>query len=88
MTRKHKHYFKDVQHLTHIDVYRTCQLYNVQDESGALHHAIKKLLCSGVRGAKDKVKDISEARDTLDRWLEMADEDIALGEAIPLVVEV
>lgn len=72
--RKHNHYFKDVSHLSEIDVYRVLQLFNVSDQ--ALGHAIKKLLCAGQRGAgKDHRKDIQEAIDTLQRRLEMQDED-------------
>lgn len=71
--RKHKHYFKDVTHLTHIDVYRVLALYNVTDQ--ALAHAAKKVLCSGGRGVKDERRDIQEAADTLNRRLEMYEED-------------
>lgn len=57
---------------SHIDVYRVLQLFEVKDDSGALHHAIKKLLLAGVRtGGKPVTKDIEEARDTLNRYLEM-----------------
>jgi hypothetical protein len=74
--RKHSHYFKDVTQLTEVDVYRVCQLFNVDDPSGAIQHAIKKLLLPGQRGAgKDRRKDIKEAIDTLTRRLEMMDED-------------
>lgn len=72
---KHSHYFKDVSDLDEIDVYRVCDLFEVKDESGATQHAIKKLLCSGQRGVKDKRKDIQEAIDTLNRKLEMMTED-------------
>ena len=68
---KYPHYFKDVEALKEVDVYQVCKLFNVQDESGCLHHAIKKLLVSGNRGYKDKIKDIQEAIDTLNRYLEI-----------------
>lgn len=64
-------YLKSVRHLNHIDIYRICWLYDVQDSSGALHHAIKKILCAGSRGYKNKCQDITEAREALDRWIEM-----------------
>ena len=74
--RNHGHYFKDVSQLSEIDVYRVCQLFGVDDSSGALQHAIKKLLLPGKRGAgKNYRKDIQEAIDTLTRRLEMMDED-------------
>lgn len=68
-------YFKDVSDLQEIDVYAVHQLFDVDDPSGAIQHASKKLLLSGVRtGGKGKYKDIKEARDTLNRWLQMNEE--------------
>lgn len=70
--RKHSHYFKDVRHLDYIDVYQVCKLFPVDDDSGAITHSIKKLLVAGGRGAgKDMIKDITEARDTLNRYLQI-----------------
>ena len=69
------HYFKDVSHLTEVDVYRVCQLFGVNDASGAKHHAIKKLLVSGNRGAKDNLQDVIEARNTLNRLITLMEED-------------
>lgn len=72
MAKKYPKYYKPVGKLTEIDVYAVHQLFNIQDPSGAIHHASKKLLLSGVRtGGKSAVKDIAEARDTLTRWLEL-----------------
>ena len=71
-------YYRDVRHLDVIDVYRIHALFRVDDPSGCLQHADKKILLSGVRtGGKPKIEDIREARDTLTRWLEMAQEDNA-----------
>lgn len=65
-------YFKPVTELDEVDVYQVHELFQVQDFSGAIHHASKKLLLSGVRtGGKSKFDDIREARDTLNRWLEI-----------------
>ena len=70
--RKHSHYFKDVRHLDYLDVYQVCKLFPVDDDSGAITHARKKLLVAGGRGAgKDMIKDITEARDTLNRYLQI-----------------
>lgn len=67
-------YFKSVKDLTDIDVYQICDLFEVNDPSGATQHAIKKLLLSGQRtGNKSKYLDLKEARDTLNRRLEMLD---------------
>lgn len=71
--REHSHYFKNVAHLTEVDVYRVLELFGVTDQ--AVGHAVKKLLCSGGRGVKDVAQDIKEARDTLTRWQEMRAED-------------
>lgn len=73
---KYPAYFKDVSELTDIDVYMIHHLYNINDPSGAIQHASKKLLLSGKRtGGKSMVTDIKEARDTLNRWLEINMED-------------
>jgi hypothetical protein len=73
-TRNHSHYFKSVEHLKHIDVYRILGLYNVTNP--CLQHAIKKLLVAGERGAgKDPTQDVQEAIDSLERWKRMLKED-------------
>lgn len=65
-------YYKDVAHLTEVDVYAVHHIFDIQDPSGAIQHASKKLLLSGVRtGGKSAAKDIKEARDTLSRWLQL-----------------
>lgn len=71
--RKHSHYFKSVEHLKTIDVYRVLELFAITDQK--LGHAIKKLLVAGGRGHKDIEKDVQEAIDTLQRWQEMRVED-------------
>jgi len=70
---QHAHYFKDVSRLAEVDVYRVLKLFAVTDP--CLQHAAKKIICAGQRGAKDLVKDISEARDSLSRALAMIAED-------------
>ena len=65
-------YYKDVSHLNEIDVYGVHHVFAIEDPSGCIQHASKKLLLSGVRtGGKSKYQDIKEARDTLNRWLEI-----------------
>lgn len=77
MSRLHAHYFKPVEVLVDIDVYRVIKLWNVTDP--CIQHALKKLLVAGGRGAgKDIDKDIQEVIDSLLRWQEMRAED-ALG---------
>lgn len=67
---KHSHYHKDVSRYDTIDIYVICDLY-VDDKSGCIQHAVKKLLCGGKRGAKDEVKDLQEAMDTIQRKIEI-----------------
>ena len=75
MAQKYPKYYKPVGGLTEIDVYAVHKLFDVQDPSGAIQHASKKLLLSGVRtGGKSPYKDIQEARDTLTRWLQLNDD--------------
>ena len=72
LSKQYPKYFKDVSKLTEVDVYVLHHLFNIQDPSGAIQHASKKLLLSGVRtGGKSKREDIKEARDTLTRWLQI-----------------
>ena len=71
--QNHDHYFKDVSRLKTIDVYRVLDLFGVTDP--CLQHAIKKLLCAGNRGAKDKTQDVQEAISSLLRYLEMQTEN-------------
>ena len=78
LAERYPQYYKSVRHLEHVDVYRVHELFGIDDLSGCLQHASKKILLSGVRtGGKPKIKDIMEARDTLTRWLEMQPEDEA-----------
>ena len=72
--RKHSHYHKDVSQYDTIDVYAVCKIFDVQDTSGCLQHAIKKLLVTGKRGHKDRKTDIQNAIDTLNRLLELESE--------------
>ena len=69
---KYPRYFKSVAHLSHVDVYEVHRIFGINDPSGAIQHASKKLLLSGVRtGGKALLDDVREARDTLNRFLEM-----------------
>lgn len=77
----HNHYFKSVKGLNDIDVYRVLQLFNVTDP--CIQHAVKKLLVAGDRGAgKDIGKDIRESIDSLERWVEMREEERMASEAL------
>lgn len=66
-------YFKDVEKLKSVDVYRVLSLFDVK--SHAVGHAVKKLLCAGNRGAKDYRQDLIEAKSSIERELAMMDEE-------------
>ena len=73
---KYGKYFVDVEHLKKIDIYRLVELFPINDH--ALEHVVKKLLLGGVRtGGKNAHDEVIECRDTLNRWLEMREEDLA-----------
>jgi hypothetical protein len=74
LAERYPRYYKATQGLTEVDVYAVHALFAIEDPSGAIHHASKKLLLSGARtGGKSTYDDIREARDTLSRWLELHD---------------
>ena len=72
MSEKYPKYYKAVGEQTEIDVYSVHKMFEINDPSGAIQHASKKLLLSGARtGGKSNYQDIKEARDTLTRWLQL-----------------
>jgi hypothetical protein len=67
------HYFRRVPAgVTHIDIYRVLEMWPC---SPPLQHAVKKLLCAGARGSKDRLKDLREAKDSISRAIEMIEEE-------------
>lgn len=60
----------DGQRVT-VDVYSVLVAFDVT--CPATQHAVKKLLAPGQRGHKDKAQDLSEARSSIDRALQMAE---------------
>ncbi len=72
MSELYPKYYKNFSDVNEADVYLVHDRFKIEDPSGCLHHASKKLLLSGVRtGGKSKFDDVREARDTLNRWLEI-----------------
>ena len=51
------------------DVYAVLDAFGVT--CPARQHAIKKLLCAGLRGKADEAQDLSEAREAIDRAMQM-----------------
>jgi hypothetical protein len=66
------HYFKPVGNATSVDVYWVLLRWGVWNP--AVAHAVKKLLNAGQRGSKNFKQDLTEARDALNRALELLDE--------------
>jgi hypothetical protein len=54
---------------TVVDVYDVLTAFNVTNPATA--HAIKKLLCPGLRGHKDKATDLIEALQSLERAIDL-----------------
>lgn len=55
---------------TEVDTYVINLMFPVDDPTGAILHARKKLLIPGVRsGGKSMLKDVKEARDSLNRYI-------------------
>lgn len=53
-----------------VDTYVLNLMFPVDDATGCILHARKKLLIPGVRsGGKSMLKDVKEARDTLNRYI-------------------
>lgn len=51
------------------DVYDVLEAFAVT--CPARQHAIKKLLCSGIRGKGDAIKDLTECKDAVDRAIKL-----------------
>lgn len=52
-----------------VDVYRVLDAFKVTDP--ALQHAIKKMLCTGLRGHKDYLTDIDDSIESLQKAKEL-----------------
>lgn len=81
---KHSKYKKPIPPgLKYLDVYRVCRIFQVNDSSGAIQHALKKLLCPGQRGVKDRAQDLQEVIDSLKELQVMDDEFAEKAEPAP-----
>lgn len=70
VSRYPNYYFEVPTGVSHMDIYALMRMIKLNDP--ILGHAFKKVGLSGVRtGGKSALKDIIEARDTLNRWIEM-----------------
>jgi hypothetical protein len=72
LSEKYVGHFRSVEAFNEIDVYTVHHLFSIQDPSGCIQHASKKLLLSSLHtGGKATYSDIQEAKDTLVRWLQL-----------------
>jgi hypothetical protein len=72
MAELYPKYYKDFTGVDEADVYLVHDRFQIDDPSGCLQHASKKILLSGTRnGGKSLAQDIKEARDTLTRKLQL-----------------
>lgn len=64
-------YLREMVHLVdgRADVYAVLAAFDVTCPGS--QHAIKKLLCSGIRGKGNRLQDLKEARDAIDRAIQM-----------------
>lgn len=66
-----------------VDTYVINLMFPVDDATGCILHARKKLLIPGVRsGGKSMLKDITEARDTLNRYIALMSASNAATEEV------
>lgn len=62
-------YNKEIKKGVLVDVYDVLNAFDVVNPATA--HAIKKLLMPGKRGAKDAIQDLKEARNSINRAIEL-----------------
>ncbi|AEI91269.1 gp69 [Escherichia phage phiEB49] len=60
-----------------VDVYRVLDAFCVTDP--AIQHAIKKMLCTGLRGHKDYLTDLNDAIESLNKAVELRKQRDELG---------
>jgi len=67
---KHSHYHKDVSAYQTMDIYALCKVWNAEP-SGCTHHALKKILHAGERGAKSKITDLQQAIESIEALIKL-----------------
>ena len=71
-------YKREIKHNVYIDVYDVLLAFRV--ENPAVQHAIKKLLAPGMRGHKSKVTDLEEAIISINRAIELENEELDIAQ--------
>lgn len=59
----------DGRNVAVVDVYCVLEAFGVT--CPATQHAVKKLLCAGLRGKGDRGQDLTEARDAIERAIQL-----------------
>ena len=59
----------DFNGFINVDVYSVLEAFSVT--CPATQHAVKKLLCAGIRGQKSTTQDLEEARESITRAIQM-----------------
>ena len=62
-------YIKEIKLDVFVDVYDVLDAFEVKNP--ATQHAVKKLLMPGKRGVKDTVQDLEEAKQSIERAIEL-----------------
>ncbi len=73
----HNKYAREIRPKVWVDVYDTLAAFTGDVSSRikpAVDHALKKLLAPGKRGVKDERQDLVEARESLDRAIQLIDD--------------
>ena len=63
--------------VTTVDVYRVLDAFGVSDP--ATQHAVKKMLCMGLRGHKDYLTDLNDSIDSLQKAKELYGQKVIHG---------
>lgn len=69
LSSKYPTHFRQLGDATEIDIFAVNRLFNVQDSSGCMQHAISLLLLANT--SSNYYADIRKARDALTRWLQL-----------------
>lgn len=67
--------------VTTVDVYRVIDAFGVSDP--ATQHAIKKMLCTGLRGHKDYLTDLNDSIESLQKAKELYEQRVIYESAKP-----
>ncbi|MNI61440.1 hypothetical protein D3C73_1167120 [compost metagenome] len=65
-----------------VDVYRVLEAFGVT--SAPLQHLVKKALCAGLRGHKDRTQDLSDILLSAQKAVDMAKDEEALAPRAPV----